>query len=392
MNAAVLPHIAPALIAWQREHGRNHLPWQRTREPYHVWLSEVMLQQTQVATVLGYYERFLAHFPTVADLAAASAEQVMALWAGLGYYSRARNLHRCAQIVVAEHEGRFPTSAAQLQTLPGIGRSTAAAIAAFCFGERVAIFDANVRRVLSRLLADAGDARALWPVAEQLLPTPADARNLAADIAAYTQGLMDLGATVCTPRRARCEVCPLRTHCRAYAENQIEKYPVKTPKPTRRNEDWYLLILLNIENNRPNKIWLERRAEKTKKSKTGNTPQNQNSIWVGLYSPPTFPDLLTAENAAQALLGKSFKIHALPSVSHALTHRQLRLFPLVCPSNANAILARGWPKILDQDNAPISRDGLWVNWKDLPNFALPSPVRKILHSLTENILNPMPLL
>src|SRR5436190_18768646 len=193
-----LSSFADRVIAWQRTHGRHTLPWQNTRDPYRVWLSEIMLQQTQVATVLGYYERFLQRFPDVHALAAASIDDVFALWSGLGYYSRARNLHRCAQKVVAEHGGRFPPTSAALAELPGIGRSTAAAIAAFCFGERVAILDGNVKRVLTRVLAFDGDLaearaeRELWTEATALLPLH--------DIAAYTQGLMDLGATVCAAR------------------------------------------------------------------------------------------------------------------------------------------------------------------------------------------------
>ena len=166
-----LPLIATAVVQWQARHGRNHLPWQQTRDPYRVWLSEIMLQQTQVSTVLGYYDRFLARFPDVAALAAAHPDEVLALWAGLGYYSRARNLHQCAQAVVQQHGGEFPRTAAVLATLPGIGRSTAAAIASFCFGERVAILDANVKRVLTRVLAYGEDLsstrneKALWALA-----------------------------------------------------------------------------------------------------------------------------------------------------------------------------------------------------------------------------------
>src|SRR5450755_628451 len=183
--------FAARVIAWQRGHGRHGLPWQNTRDPYRVWLSEIMLQQTQVATVLGYYERFLHRFPDVAALAAASLDDVFGLWSGLGYYSRARNLHRCAQVVVAEHGGHFPARSAALMLLPGIGRSTAAAIAAFCFGERVAILDGNVKRVLARVLAFDADLangpaeHELWQRATAMLPET--------NIEAYTQGLMDLG-------------------------------------------------------------------------------------------------------------------------------------------------------------------------------------------------------
>ncbi|HEX5390341.1 MAG TPA: helix-hairpin-helix domain-containing protein, partial [Burkholderiaceae bacterium] len=173
------PALFARLVAWQRTHGRSHLPWQHTRDPYRVWLSEIMLQQTQVVTVLGYYERFLARCPTVADLAAAPADEVMALWSGLGYYSRARNLHACAQQVVARFGGVFPSTSAELQTLPGIGPSTAAAIAAFCFGERISIMDGNVKRVLSRALgfdrdlAQAANERALSALAQALVPADA---------------------------------------------------------------------------------------------------------------------------------------------------------------------------------------------------------------------------
>ena len=178
--------FASTLTAWQRRHGRSNLPWQGTRDPYRIWLSEVMLQQTQVATVIPYYERFLEKYPTAAALAAASEDDVLALWAGLGYYARGRNLHAAARIIA---ERGFPQSQDEIEALPGVGRSTAAAIAAFAFGERAAILDGNVKRVLSRCFA-VEDEKALWPLAEKLLPRR--------DIEAYTQALMDLGATVCT--------------------------------------------------------------------------------------------------------------------------------------------------------------------------------------------------
>ncbi|MEY2684706.1 MAG: A/G-specific adenine glycosylase, partial [Pseudomonadota bacterium] len=202
------------LVDWQRQHGRHGLPWQGSRDPYRVWLSEVMLQQTQVTTVLDYYPRFLARFPSVQALAAAPFDEVLALWSGLGYYSRARNLHRCAQAVVAQG-GVFPGSAAGLQALPGIGPSTAAAIAAFCWGERVSILDGNVKRVLSRLLGFAGDmadarqVQVLWGHAQALVPdqvTPGE-------MVAYTQGLMDLGASLCARRQPQCLLCPAQAIC-----------------------------------------------------------------------------------------------------------------------------------------------------------------------------------
>ena len=198
------------VVQWQISHGRNDLPWQNTRDPYRVWLSEIMLQQTQVATVLDYFPRFLDRFPNVGSLAAASLDDVLGLWSGLGYYSRARNLHLCAMEIVSVHDSVFPKTAQLLQTLPGIGRSTAAAVASLCFGERVAILDGNVKRVLTRVLgfdadlALAANERRLWDEASQLLPTS----DLQHAMARYTQGVMDLGATVCTAKKPGCGVCP----------------------------------------------------------------------------------------------------------------------------------------------------------------------------------------
>ncbi len=215
--------FAAKVIAWQQQHGRHDLPWQASRDPYRVWLSEIMLQQTQVATVLDYYPRMLARFPDVRALAAASLDDVLALWSGLGYYSRARHLHHCAQVVVAEHGGEFPRNAAALAGLPGIGRSTAAAIASFCFGERAAILDGNVKRVLTRALGFGDDLslaaheRALWRQAEALLP--------ATGVAAYNQGLMDLGATLCSARRPRCPDCPLQATLRGAARGRAGALP-----------------------------------------------------------------------------------------------------------------------------------------------------------------------
>lgn len=208
--------FAQRLVRWQATHGRHDLPWQQRRDPYAVWLSEIMLQQTQVSTVRSYFARFIDRFAQVADLAAAHEDEVLALWSGLGYYSRARNLHRCAQQVMAHFGGEFPRNAGQLQTLPGIGPSTAAAIASFCFGERISILDGNVRRVLTRYigfgadLAQMANERALWAHAQSLLPEQAEVQANPRVMAAYTQGLMDLGATVCTPLRPRCGRAPCK--------------------------------------------------------------------------------------------------------------------------------------------------------------------------------------
>ncbi len=306
-----LESVATRVVRWQASHGRSHLPWQQTRDPYRVWLSEIMLQQTQVSTVLGYYARFLERFPDVDALASASQDEVLGLWSGLGYYSRARNLHRCAQLVVAEHGGVFPSSAELLAKLPGIGRSTAGAIAAFCFSQRVPILDANVRRVLTRVVGFDGDLavakneRALWGHAEALLPVS----DLAAAMPRYTQGMMDLGAGVCTPKTPQCLICPLMGVCVAQKEGVPERYPVKTRKLVRRSESWWLLLLIRLDG----AVWLETRPS------TG--------IWAGLQCAPTFPDRETAANAAAAIAPlASLREHA--AFLHVLTHRDLHLHPL----------------------------------------------------------------
>lgn len=342
--------FAPSVVTWQREHGRHHLPWQHSRDPYRVWLSEVMLQQTQVATVLAYYERFLARFPDVAALAAAPDDEVLALWSGLGYYSRARNLHKAAQMVMELHAGHFPHSAAQLAQLPGIGRSTAAAIAAFCFDERVPILDANVRRVLTRYLAfDADLARpanekALWLQAEQLLPGQPQ------DMPAYTQGLMDLGATVCLASRPSCLVCPLAERCRAKSQGQPEKFPVRTRTLKRRTEVWWLLVLHDAEH----RVWLEKRPAP--------------GIWAGLKCPPVFVE--------EAALGeKAARIGAhharlLPVVRHALTHRDLVLTPVLMAAAAPG-----------SRHADTVGDGEWAHADQWTQMGLPAPIRALLTEL-----------
>ena len=339
--------LAERIIAWQRRHGRHALPWQQTRDPYRVWLSEIMLQQTQVATVLGYYERFLARFPDVLALAAAPEDDVLALWAGLGYYSRARNLHRCAQVVAAEHGGQFPRSAAALSELPGIGRSTAAAIAAFCFDERVAILDGNVKRVLTRALGFADDLaqtaheRVLWAKAEALLPA-------AEGMVAYTQGLMDLGATLCSQRAPRCNACPLTEDCAARREGRPEAYPVKTRKLKRGQRELTLLWLMQGD-----AVWLVRRPA------TG--------IWAGLWS---LPECESAEALHQAIAGWPGTTETLPGFTHVLTHLDLRIKPL-----RHVLGPRAWSEAALLERWP---EGRWVTRAELPSFGLPAPVAKLL--------------
>lgn len=340
--------VAERVVAWQATHGRNHLPWQQTRDPYRVWLSEIMLQQTQVSTVLDYYARFLARFPDVSALANAPQDEVMGLWSGLGYYSRARNLHRCAQQVVADHGGMFPRKAELLATLPGIGRSTAGAIAAFCFSERVPILDANVRRVLTRLLgfdkdmASAANERLMWGMAESLLPT----QDLVQAMPRYTQGLMDLGASICTPRAPRCPDCPLMESCKALADGDPERYPVRTRKLVRRSESWQLVILRDGLG----RAWLQRRPP------TG--------IWAGMHCVPVFPGDAECAAFVESLGDPSrYLREELPSFLHVLTHRDLHLHPVLI-SGDFAGDALG--------------DGEWLGPDQWPSVGLPAPIRKLL--------------
>jgi A/G-specific adenine glycosylase len=339
--------VAQRLVRWQRLHGRHDLPWQQNRDPYQVWLSEIMLQQTQVSTVKDYFGRFVQRFPNVHALAGASLDEVLALWSGLGYYSRARNLHRCAQQVVAAHAGVFPSTAAQLQALPGIGPSTAAAIASLCFGQRVSILDGNVRRVLARYLGFAGDlsrtsaSQALWGLAEGLLPDQAQ------EMPSYTQGLMDLGALLCTPKAPRCDACPLAADCAAHAQGTPTAFPVKTRRLVRGVQHWWLLWLEEPGLG----AWLQRRAEQ--------------GIWAGLHCLPVFDSL---EGLLGALPGVPAEVVGAaavqwPAFKHVLTHQDLWLHPVR--------LAGTQPPL-------VARPGRWAGADQWPSMGLPAPVRRLL--------------
>jgi A/G-specific adenine glycosylase len=396
--------FAERVITWQRVHGRTGLPWQQTRDPYRVWLSEIMLQQTQVTTVLGYYARFLERYPTVADLAAAPSEDVFAMWSGLGYYARARNLHRCAQAVLAEHGGTFPSTAARLAELPGIGRSTAAAIAAFCFGERVAILDGNVKRVLTRMRAFEGDIgqaaseKALWAIATDLLPAAPPGPPLDAAMSTYTQGLMDLGATVCTIRRPACDACPAWAVCEGRASGAPERFPVKTRKLKRSQRANVLLWLQHKD-----RVWLVRRAD--------------SGVWAQLWSLPEFDTAITLERAVAHWPGT---LEWMAPFKHVLTHFDWMLQPLRlqwhgAPSEAEQreIEKLGAVnKARDSDPAPVDEpgeadvhgdveagvegseaevaeqsimppltEGRWISRDELDSVGIPAPIRKLLDTL-----------
>jgi len=339
--------FATRVVAWQRAMGRRALPWQGTREPYRVWLSEIMLQQTQVATVVSYYQRFLDRFPDVAALARADLDEVMRLWAGLGYYARARNLHACAQRVVAEHGGEFPGSAKLLAQLPGIGRSTAAAIAAFCFDARAAILDGNVKRVLARHFGlegfpgTAAVERELWARAEALLPA-------STEMPAYTQGLMDLGAMLCARSSPRCGECPVQSTCVASNAGRVDELPGARPRKETRQRSAQMLIVL-----RGDAVLVEQRPGA--------------GIWGGLLALPQF-DCLGQLNLALRNLAPQARAQPMPRRRHAFTHFTLEFTPH---------LARIDPP-LTAAMAPRMR---WLARAEIESAALPTPIRALLRDV-----------
>jgi A/G-specific adenine glycosylase len=348
--------FAARVIAWQREHGRRDLPWQGTRDAYRIWLSEIMLQQTQVATVLPYYRRFVDEFPTVSALASAPLARVLELWSGLGYYRRAHHLHAAARIVVDQHGGRFPDDAATLETLPGIGRSTAAAIAAFARGERGAILDGNVKRVLARHRGIEGwpgapaVAGALWRVAHELLPP--ETGGAPAPIARYTQGLMDLGATVCTRTRPRCDACPVAGDCVARREGTTASLPSPRPRKALPRREIAVFLL-----ERDGKVLLEQRPPV--------------GIWAGLWSLPEAP----AGTDVETWLAGRFNAMAgwfrsLPPLTHAFTHFSLTMRGVRVP------IAQ-WP------NGAEAPGVAWFEREAALAAALPAPIRRMLEVIPD---------
>ena len=339
------------LIHWQKQYGRHHLPWQ-VKNPYCVWLSEIMLQQTQVTTVLDYYPRFLEKFPTVQTLAAAPQDEVLSLWAGLGYYSRARNLHKAAQQVFEQFDGTFPSEREDLETLCGVGRSTAAAICAFAFNRRETILDGNVKRVLCRVFDRDGNPQdkkfenSLWTLAESLLPS----EN--ADMPAYTQGLMDLGATVCKRTKPLCHQCPMADICEAKKQNRIAELPRKKTAPEVQTLPLYWLIVRNPDS----EILLEKRPAK--------------GIWGGLYCVPCFETLNETYVCAEKLGIVSDDLSEQPALIHRLTHRLLMITPFEAQISSSDTLRHS-------ENA--SKDNrFWVKPENLADYGLPKPLADYL--------------
>jgi A/G-specific adenine glycosylase len=335
------------LIAWQQAQGRHDLPWQ-VSDPYRVWLSEIMLQQTQVDTVMPYYRRFLERFADIASLAEASQDEVMALWSGLGYYARGRNLHAAARQIVERHAGRFPDAIEAIVALPGIGRSTAAAIAVFAFGQRHAILDGNVKRVLCRCFGIDGwpglatVEQRLWTLAESLLPE--------ARLIAYTQGLMDLGATVCRRSRPTCPACPFSDDCLARSQGRQAELPAARARKVLPEKSRRMLVLLHA-----GCVLLEKRPP--------------SGIWGGLWSLPEGDPAEAVETLVWRLGLSAGAGVDLAELTHAFSHYRLRILP----------------SLFNVERIPpgvASPAQVWLPLADLPKAALPSPVRRLLQALT----------
>ncbi|MBU2886570.1 A/G-specific adenine glycosylase [Gilvimarinus agarilyticus] len=340
-----------AVLIWFDEHGRKHLPWQQNITPYRVWLSEIMLQQTQVTTVIPYFERFTQRYPSVQALAAAPLDDVLHLWTGLGYYARARNLHKCAQQVVENYDGDFPGTVEQLAALPGIGESTAGAIVSIAFGKYATILDGNVKRVLARYHAidgwpgQSGPLKALWEKAR--LHTPESRCNH------YTQAMMDLGATVCTRSKPACEHCPLGDGCTARATGRQLDYPGKKPKKDKPVKSTYLLML---------------------RAPTGGLLLQQRpatGIWGGLWSFPEYP--LQADLAAECRqhFGEPGAIELWDTYRHTFSHYHLDITPAYIPllSLPDKVMEAG--------------PSLWYNVHQPESVGLAAPVKRLLEKLAQ---------
>ncbi|QGM81591.1 A/G-specific adenine glycosylase [Otariodibacter oris] len=356
-QAKVSDTFASSVLNWYQQYGRKHLPWQQNKTLYGVWLSEVMLQQTQVATVIPYFERFITRFPTITDLANASIDEVLHLWTGLGYYARARNLHKAAQIVRDKHNGEFPTLFEDVLTLSGIGRSTAGAILSSVLNAPHPILDGNVKRVLSRYFAIEGwpgekkIENKLWELTACITPTT--------QVADFNQAMMDLGAMICVRSKPKCTLCPLEKGCQANAENAWQKYPTKKPKKALPIRQSYFLILQS-----GTKILLEKREDK--------------GIWGGLFA---FPQFTSLEELKRSDLVKNMKISQhLIAFRHTFSHFHLDIYPILFQTEVNEC----------QENkgnymASVSSNGeYWYDLQQPSEIGLATPVKRILDELVYN--------
>jgi A/G-specific adenine glycosylase len=342
--------LAQALLEWHARQGRHDLPWQQDRTPYRVWVSEVMLQQTQVVTVIAYFQRFMQRFPSVLALADAPVDEVLHLWSGLGYYARARNLHRAAQRVRDELNGRFPTTYDAVASLPGIGRSTAGAILALSLGQRFPILDGNVKRVLARYFGVQGNAgvsatlERLWQLSEQCTPEQ--------HVDVYTQAIMDLGATVCTRRKPLCALCPLAEGC--FARRTGRQHELPSPRPSRRRPVRKAFMIVAMRND--GSVLLERRPD--------------SGVWGGLWCLPEF-ETATAANSyiRNALHEPVAEPRPLTCVEHTFTHFDLVITPMLtrCTGHLGVMEAGHY---------------VWYNAREPAPLGLPAPIRTLLTELS----------
>jgi A/G-specific adenine glycosylase len=351
--------LTSALIEWHARRGRHDLPWQKERTPYRVWISEIMLQQTQVTTVIPYYERFIKRFPDVVTLAEAPIDDVLHLWTGLGYYARARNLHHAAIRIWAEFRGEVPRSFAALVTLSGIGRSTAGAILALSYDDPFAILDGNVKRVLARYFGvagpstDAATTKRLWKLAECCTPRE--------HVAVYTQAIMDLGATVCVRRKPLCDFCPLSEWC--VARRTGRQHEIPAPRPTRARRSRQVFMLVAVREDRA--VLLERRPE--------------SGVWGGLWCLPEFDTLSAAKVFAdQSLRRTRGEPYALESMQHSFTHFDLVISPLLTRCS-------GPSGVMDDGQS------LWYNTRAPVRIGMPAPIKTLLDRLADPTLFDTPV-
>ncbi len=350
--------FASVVLEWYQHHGRKTLPWQLHKTPYQVWLSEIMLQQTQVATVIPYFQRFITRFPDVYSLARAPLDEVLCLWTGLGYYARARNLHQTAQIIVAQYQGEFPTTFDEILALPGVGRSTAGAILSLALGQHFPILDGNVKRILARCYGIEGwpgkkeVENCLWSISTEV--TPID------KVADFNQAMMDLGSIICKRTRPKCEICPLHTRCIACARNSWSRCPGKKPKLTLPEKTaWFLLM----QNN--NRVWLEQRPSE--------------GIWGGLYCFPQFSlreDLLywLREQAFQKKNVQEKDLQLLTAFRHTFSHFHLNIVPI-------------WLNVTSLDTSMNEKAGIWYDLVQPPSVGLAAPVERLLQQRLRDLTN-----
>ncbi len=341
--------FASAVLSWYRRYGRKTLPWQLNKNPYRIWLSEVMLQQTQVITVIPYFQKFIKRFPNVQTLAEASLDEVLYLWTGLGYYKRAHNLHKAAKTIIVQYNGDFPTNFEEIATLPGIGRSTAGALLSLSFEQQYPILDGNVKRVLARHYAVEGwpgkktVERRLWAISSEVTPEKNPGQ--------FNQGIMDLGATVCTRTKPRCDTCPLKNTCIAYINQEWINYPGKRTKKALLEKTFYLLLLKDGEN-----LWMEQCPS--------------SGLWGNLFCFPKFTKKYTVDSWLQQRGLQSKYIEYLTTFRHKLSHLYLNIVPIRLESSSLGIA--------------MSKDvGIWYNLVHPPSVGVPAPVSRLLKILAK---------